>query len=92
MKRNVTEYINLSTPGRKAVPVSTRKRPRLLSEETRSTLENLRLDRGLSYKGLAALIGVHYSTLWRGLNGHGLYDTVIFKIERFLESLRAPKF
>lgn len=69
-----------------------RRLPRPLDEITRNALALYRLERSLTYKKLAALIGVDYSTLYRGLNGKGLHDTVIYKIERFLESLRAPNF
>lgn len=66
-------------------------RGRPLPAEDRKTLWDVHLERDWTLAHLAQLIGIHYSTLRLGLKGRGLDARTIYKCERFLEGLRAPK-
>lgn len=61
-------------------------------EELARRLERYRLANDLSFKKLALVVRVNWATLYhlvRGDYGHRLTARIAFKIERFLESVRA---
>lgn len=55
---------------------------------TRNELKAFRLERGLTYRQLAALIGVKLSTTFQAVNGKRISELNQYKIEKFLTAIR----